>query len=835
MEILTATVEEGIPEGLTSAEVEKLTAEGKVNKTNEKVGKSYWRIISDNLFTYFNLVWAIVTALIIFTGDFTNLTFLAIVIPNLLISTVQEIRAKKTVEKLSMTTEPKASVIRDGELITINATDIVLGDVVLVEMGKQIPADAVVISGLAEANESMLTGESDAIKKETGDKVLAGSFLVSGSIYIRVIKVGKDNYIHKIEKAAKSFTAPSSNLFNDLNRLIKGIGIFLIPMAITLAVTNSLTYYNTVKDLSDMDIDHIIIKTCGSIIGMIPSGIYLLVTLTLTLSVITLSQKKTLVQDMYAIEMLASADIVCLDKTGTITDGTMHVSAVDILDKTSEEEFNSIMAAIEGSESSINNTTAALIDRFGKDVSHTVLEKIPFSSKRKYSAVSLLDLGIYSVGAPHFVNCPVTKKMEEKISAYAKEGERVLLVARHKDLGDEGTPLALIAISDRIRPGAKETIQNFQEQGVTLKVISGDNAETVSTIAGKVGINNAKKYISCESLTDSDLVLAAEKYSVFGRVTPEQKVLLVKTLKTNGHVVAMTGDGVNDTLALKESNCAIAMADGSEVARKISQIVLLNSDFGTLPDVVREGRRCINNVRQSAVLYLMKTMFTIFISILSVLTFSAFPFAPNQFLILEMFIIGLPSVLLALEPSNKRITGSFLETAIARSVPNAIAMITPVFAMSVLEKLFEGINSAARSSISMAVIIAVGFVNLLALCTPYTKWRATVVSISAALIGTAVTTSILFLGDMFSFKPIAQTKESIIMFIIMMTVGIFVAIIMQIFRGKIEKFIYSRLKRSEERKMRNNASAEIVYDMADELADEITDGLIEELNDELKN
>ncbi len=830
MELTTAPAAEGIPEGLTSAEALKLTADGKVNKTNDKVGKSYMRIIADNLFTYFNLIWAIVTALIIFTGDFTNLTFLAVVIPNILISTVQEMRAKRTVEKLSMTTEPKASVIRDGELVTVNAADIVLGDVVLVEMGKQIPADAVVISGLAEANESMLTGESDAIKKEVGDKVLAGSFLVSGSIYIRVIKVGKDNYIHKIEKAAKSFTAPASNLFNDLNRLIKGIGIFLIPMALTLAIVNTVTYYNTVGDFAEIDVGQVIIKTCGSVIGMIPSGIYLLVTLTLTLSVITLSQKKTLVQDMYAIEMLASADIVCLDKTGTITDGTMRVSTVEILDGTPEEEFAAIMASIEGSERSINNTTAALIDRFGKDVSHNVLKKIPFSSQRKFSAVALADVGVFSVGAPHFVECPVSEEMDAKISAYAKEGERVLLVARHRELGDIGTPMALIAISDRIRPGAKETIANFQEQGVTLKVISGDNAETVSTIAGKVGINNSDKYISCEEITDEELILAAEKYTVFGRVTPEQKVLLVKTLKTNGHIVAMTGDGVNDTLALKESNCAIAMADGSEVARKISQIVLLNSDFGTLPDVVREGRRCINNVRQSAVLYLMKTLFTIFISVLSVLTFSSFPFAPNQFLILEMFIIGLPSILLALEPSNERIQGSFLETALARSFPNAIAMITPVFAMLVLEKLLPAISIESRNSISAAVIIVVGFINLMTLCTPYTKWRALVVSISAFLITAASTVSILFLGDMFKFAPAIETTESIIAFIVMVTVAIFVAIVMQIFRGKIEKFIYSRLRRKEERKLEAEAAereAGIPDDITDEMADEIIDIILE--------
>ena len=796
MEISNLIEAEGIPEGLTKDEAEQLAREGKVNDSNEKVGKSYLKILADNLFTYFNLVWAIVTALLIITKSYSNLTFLAVVLPNLIISTVQEMRAKKTVEKLSMSTEPKATVIRDGELITVNATEIVLGDVVLVEAGKQIPADAVVISGLAEANESMLTGESDAIKKEPGDKVLAGSYLVSGSIYVKVTHVGRDNYIHKIEKAAKSFTAPSSNLFNELNKLIKLIGIFLIPMSLILSVFN---YLDT------RDIAETVVATCASIIGMIPSGIYLLVTLTLTLSVLNLSRKQTLVQDMYSIEMLASADVVCLDKTGTITDGTMTVVAIHILDGTSEEDFASAMAAIEGSERSINNTSAALIDRFGKDVSHTVLEKIPFSSKRKYSAVSIQDIGIYSVGAPHFVPCPLNDAMEDLISNHAKEGERVLLVARHQELGDTGKPVALIAISDTIRPGAKDTIANFQSQGVTLKVISGDNAETVSTIAGRVGIKNHDKFLSCEALSDEELILAAEEYTIFGRVTPEQKVLLVKTLKTNGHIVAMTGDGVNDTLALKESNCAIAMADGSEVARKVSQIVLLNSDFGTLPDVVREGRRCINNVRQSAVLYLMKTLFTIFISLLIPFTLSSFPLMPKQFLLLEFCVIGVPSVLLALEPNNNRIEGSFLDTAIVRSIPNAIALTTPVFTLLLLGKIMPAMSIDSRNAMAMALVTTVGFINLMCLCTPYTKWRAAVVALSAVLISGATLLSIFALDDMFHLAPL---KDNILTFIIVLTSSLFITILMQIFRGKIEKFIQGRIDRQRHRReeMRTKAN-----------------------------
>ncbi len=793
---------EGVPLGLMESEVKMLTAEGKINVSTERVGKSYLGIIGENLFTYFNLVWAIVTTLLLLCNSYSNLTFLLVIIPNLLISIIQEIKAKRTVEKLSLTTEPKATVIRDGILEDIRGEEIVLGDVMLLETGRQILADAVVVSGLAEANESLLTGESDAIKKQVGDNLLAGSFIVGGKVYAKVINVGRDNYIHKIEKAAKNFTAPSSNLFHDLNKLIKVIGMFLVPMSLILFLSNWFSY---------KDIPTAIVKTCGSVIGMIPAGIYLLVTLTLTLSVIKLGKKRTLVQDMYSIEMLASADVLCLDKTGTITDGTMTVNAVIPLGGYELCEIERIMSHIEGTEDSVNNTSKALVDRFGKDVSVKIIKKIPFSSTRKYSAVSIEGLGAFSIGAPHFVPCPVSEELDGQINRYAEDGQRVLLLVSHTDLDAPGVPIALLAIADRIRPGAKETIDNFQSQGVTIKVISGDHAKTVSTIAEKVGISNADRYISCENLTDEELISAAEKYTVFGRVTPEQKILLVKTLKVNGHTVAMTGDGVNDTLALKESNCAIAMADGSEMARKVSQIVLMDSDFSTLPDVVREGRRCINNVRNSSVLFLMKTIFTISLSIISVLTLSGYPFDPKQFLILEMFIIGLASLLLAIEPNNKRIEGSYLDTVIVRSFPNAMALLLPILLLTIIEKVTSTyITIDARNSIAMALVTLVGYINLVALCSPINKWRGTVCLIIAALIGVIIPVSIFFLNDMLEFRPIGQNIE---LFILMLAASMLFAIVMQILRGKIEKFIEKRIianreheRQKKEQQERENSS-----------------------------
>ncbi len=781
-------MEESI-KGLTLEEVETERRAGHINVSREKSGKSYLKIIADNLFTFFNLVWAIVTAILVATGSLTNLTFLFIVIPNILIATFQEIRAKRTVERLSVTTEPRAVVVRGGKEIEIDVSDIVLGDVMRIELGKQVLSDGVVISGFAEANESMLTGEADAIKKSEGDTVLAGSFLVSGMIYVKVIRVGDDNYVHTIESAAKGFKAPASNLFRDLNSLIKYICIFMIPITAAMAVTN---YFDTGKNIVTT-----IEKTSGSVIGMIPAGIYLLITVTLTLSVIILSKKRTLVQDMYSIEMLATADVICLDKTGTITDGTMCVTAFEPLSDIPEEKLSDIIAMVEGAEQSINNTSRALIERFGKKEC-TVTDKIPFSSARKFSAVTIDGEGSFAIGAPGFVPCPVSGELEEKIASLAKDGQRVLILAALPSLSEEGKAVAMIAIADRIRPNAEKIISEFQEQGVTVKIISGDHAETVSTIAKRVGVRGAENYISCTGLSDEELVAAAEKYSVFGRVTPEQKVLLVKTLKKNGHVVAMTGDGVNDTLALKESNCAIAMADGSEVARAVSQIVLLDSDFASLPEVVKEGRRCINNVRKSAILFLMKTVFVIGLSIFAIcMPGVTYPFEPKQFMLLEMFVIGIPSVLLAIEPSYERIEGHFLKTVMLESVPSALVMYIPVLFILLLGTFSGAISPECINSTAMIVVTLVGYINLLSLCFPFTKWRLGVCLGVGALMVLIVPFSI-YAGDFVPFLPIdilgfTPAFENPKFLFGMFCVGISLGLLLVLFKKDIQKFLFATI------------------------------------------
>ena len=773
-----ATAEKEEIRGLTSAEACAEAARGNANISTEKVGKSYARICFENLFTFFNFVWTIVAVVLVSIGSFNNLTFLCVIIPNVLIAIVQEIRAKRTVEKLSVTTEPKATVMRDGEFIEIDAKDVVLGDVMKIELGRQVLSDSVVLSGFAEANESMLTGESNAIKKQAGDTVLAGSFLVSGSIIVKVVRVGANNYVHKIEHAAKGHKKPVSNLFRDLNRLIKYIGIFLVPMTCFMLISNLSAY-------KDEGLITAIEKTCGSVIGMIPAGVYLLVTVTLTLSVISLSKKKTLVQDMYSIEMLAAADVVCLDKTGTITDGTMQVTLFETIGGESADEAFKIMKYIEGAESSINNTSKALIEYFGTEECN-IIDKIPFSSARKFSAVEIEGVGCYAIGAPGFVPCEVSAELDAKIKSHAKLGERVILLARLDSLSGRGNAIAVVALSDRIRPNAAETIANFQDAGVSVRIISGDHAETVATIAARVGVKNADKFLSCNGIDDEELVRVCDDYAVFGRVTPEQKVLLIKTFKERGHTVAMTGDGVNDTLALKEANCAIAMADGSEVARKVAQIVLLDSDFARLPDVVKEGRRCINNVRQSAVLFLMKTVFTILLSIFTAATVTGYPFEPSQFILLELFVIGISSVLLAIEPNNNRIVGTFLRRVLIKSVPNALVMFLPILILLLTPPELFGVNTVTRNAVATIAVTLVGLINLLALCRPFNKWRMYVCLIIVGGITLAVGVNFILKDAVLGLLP---AFENLLFFLGIIGIAISLSLIMHMFVKYIEKFV----------------------------------------------
>ena len=784
--------------GLTEEQVRAEVEAGRVNNAKTDAGKSYLKIVADNLLTWFNLIYAIVTAVLVSVGLITNLTYLFVIIPNIAIAIWQEASAKRAVEKLSVTTDPRATVLRGGELVEIDATEIVLGDLMRVELGRQVLCDAIVVEGVCEANESMLTGESVPIKKKAGDRILAGSFLVSGSVYARVDRVGEDNYVHSLEKEARAFKAPKSNLFRDLNRLIKTIGLVMIPLTLGAFIVNWINVASSGTHIGLELVQEIVNSTSGPIIGMIPAGMYLLVTLTLSLSVIKLSKKQTMVQDMYSIEMLASADVLCLDKTGTITDGTMEVTSVRSLDGTSLCEISRVMAYLEGEEDGINATSKALIAKFGKEIGE-VRTRVPFSSARKYSAADISEIGSYAIGAPHFVPCDISSELDAEIDAYAREGERVLVLVRVPAISDteaeRGEAVAIITIADRIRPSARDTIARFQSQGVTVKVISGDHAATVSTIAQRVGIINAENYISCENISDEDLVAAVDSYAVFGRVTPEQKVLLVKALKAKGHTVAMTGDGVNDTLALKESDCAIAMADGSEVARQVSQIVLMNSDFASLPDVVNEGRRCINNVRQSSSLFLMKTIFTILVTIFSIVTVTKYPFGTTNFMFLELVVIGIASVALALEPNEKRIEGAFLDGIVIKSLPSAVAMFLPIMAILICGKVAGADFWLVRDAVAMVSATLAGYINLWFICRPLTRWRGTVAvgaGVLLVLVGAGAILVEGLLGE--SIFGFAYVLSDPLFFLIMLAVTVVLPICMHLFLAEPLKKLITNIR-----------------------------------------
>lgn len=709
--------------GLSLKEVENRQAQKLINKVTNKNSKSYLSIICSNTFTFFNLIWAIIIFAYIYVGSFNNLLFSLVIIANTLIAIIQECKAKRTVDKLSLVTSPKVEVVREGEILKVEASDLVLDDVFILQSGNQIPADSILLEGQVEVNESLLTGESNPIKKTKGDVLLAGSFLVSGACRARVDKVADESYIQTIAKEAKKFRSPNSNLFKDLNKIIKYIGIAIIPMAVILYINNAST---------SPDFTTTIVKTCGALTGMVPAGMFLLVTIALAVGVIKLSTKKTLVQDLYSIEMLARTDVLCLDKTGTITDGTMQVTGVEILDNVENlEEYIESHLILQNTN---NSTGQAMTKYFGNELNHEALSLVNFSSARKFSATVFSGFGTLMVGAPEFVCTNLTDDIKQKIENLIVDSKRVLLVARIPENASGGeenidnwknlsSPLAIIAIEDQIRPDAIETINWFKENGVKIKIISGDNPITVSAIAKRVGIEDFEKCVSLEGLSLQEVASLAEDFAIFGRVSPEQKHHLVKTLKAKGYVVGMTGDGVNDTLALKEADCSIAMADGSDVARSISNLVLMDSKFSSLPAVVREGRQVINNIQKSSTLFLMKTFFTFLFALFVILIHATYPFESVSLILLEVFVIGIPSFILALEPNSRKIEGQFISTVLKKAIPSALVIFVNVAVIMLLGK-FAILTPDETSTLAILALTMTGFLNLVRLCFPLNALRA---------------------------------------------------------------------------------------------------------------
>lgn len=704
--------------GLSADQVHKRVIDRLTNKVDKKVGKSYAAIFVTNIFTFFNLVCMSVAAALIAVGAWKNCMFMLIILANMCIGIFQEIKAKRTVEKISLVTEPTATVVRDGLQQNVPVAEVVLDDIIMFSTGKQICADCILVDGEVEANESLLTGESVPVKKRKGDVLYSGSFISSGSCVAKVDRIGDFNYTSKLATKATEFKKPKSELLRSLNIIIRSICVVVVPLAV-------LMYFNNLAELKTIPLT--IQKTAGSIIGMIPAGMFLLTSVALATGVLKLAKRRTLVQDLYSIEMLARTDVLCLDKTGTITDGTMKVSSVIQL-KDAGRPLNDIMGSMLTALEDNNQTSRALALHFGYSKELTKDVSLPFSSSRKLSGVTFRNGETYAFGAPEFVLKQKDSQVDGLVKQYAQKGFRVILIVKcaGKIEGDRlpstRIPLALVIIEDHIRQDAPETIKWFKENSVEIKIISGDNPITVSEVSKRVGVENAEMFISLEGLTEQQVIEAAEKYTVFGRVSPEQKSILVKALKNKGHKVAMTGDGVNDILALKEADCSIAMASGSEATRNVSNLVLLDSNFSSMPSVVAEGRRVINNIQKSSSLFLMKTLFTIMISIFCLILRREYPFNTNQILLLEYCVIGIPSFFLALQPNKEPIQGKFLSNLITRALPGAIIFTVNVIACYVFD-IVVGTSGQFETMASLLITFS-GLVVLFKLCKPFDIYRS---------------------------------------------------------------------------------------------------------------
>ena len=748
-------------EGLSTAQVNERIEQGLVNKTGKKHSKTYPGIIIGNVFTGFNILCAIAaTALILAHAPMSQYLFVIIFLVNTLVAIFLEIRAKQKLDKLSILSSPTANVMRNGRKMEIPAEELVIDDILLLSAGQQVPADCIAVEGMAELNESLLTGESVPIKKEDGAMLYAGSFVASGRIAVRVDKIGDDTYISKLTSRAKKYKRPNSEIMNSISLFIKIIAILIVPIAILTFVNN----YSTIEGAWDnmranggfwatlmsnnKDLNKTIQNTASVVIGMIPSGLLLLTTVALSTGMIRLAKYNTLVQDMYSLEMLARVNVLCLDKTGTITDGRMKVSDCILLgsagtDYGVDDILGSMLAALPDN----NQTSIALYERFGHSSALQPMATLPFSSARKLSAVTFEEVGTYVMGAPEFVLKPVPVRIDKIVKQYAQMGLRVLVLAHASgQIQGDKVPsglraVAIITLSDNIRPDAVETIKWFRENDVSVKVISGDNPVTVSEVARRAGIKNASQFISLEGLSDLEVETAANQYTVFGRVTPEQKAVLIKSIKKSGNTVAMTGDGVNDILAMKEADCAISVASGSEAARNVSNLVLQDNNFGSMPKIVNEGRRVINNVKNSSSLYIMKTLLILMLAVICIALKKMYFFQTNNMLMYEMLVSAVPSLVLSLQPNTDRVKGRFIPYVLSRAIPGALTMTIGIMTVYIIHSssfaeafgFIKSTETPAYNALMMIALTACGLVMLYRICQPFNIVRAVLWVIAVAM------------------------------------------------------------------------------------------------------
>ncbi len=723
--------------GLSKKEVELRIRQGKVNYDTTTPSKSIKQILIENTFTLFNFINIILGVAIIIVGSYKNLLFLGVVVCNTLISTIQEIRAKKIVDKLSVISSSKAKVIRDGIKKEIHNDDIVIDDLIIYELGDQVIADSVIIDGECEVNESFITGEAKTIYKKKEDTILSGSFIVSGSVKARVIHVGLDNYTSVISRDAKKMKKEiNSQIMRSLKKIVKYVSITLVPIGILLLLRQFSIDGNTAQNA--------VTKVVAAVVGMIPEGLILLVSTVLAISVLRLSKHNVLVQDLYALETLARVDTLCLDKTGTITDGKMEVKDVILVGNHKAYEIDEVMQMISTNLDDKNPTFLAINEKYGNDSKIKSVKNISFSSERKYSGVILKNES-YIMGAPEFVLKNNLKEYKNEIDTLSKENRILVLVKmptlKNNELSDKMDVLAFILIRDKIRKEAIDTIKYFADNDVEIKVISGDNPKTVSNIASLVGIKVKGIYDARYIKDDTDLNLIAEENNIFGRVKPDQKQMLIKALKNSGHVVAMTGDGVNDVLALKESDCGVAMNDGADAARNVSELVLLDSNFDAMPEIVKEGRRTINNVERSATLFLSKTIYASLLALLFLFINYTYPFIPIQMTLINSLTIGIPAFILALEPNKTRVKGKFFINVISKAIPSGITTVINVLLLVFVASLLK-IPSEQTSTIAVIITAYTAVLLIYRISKPLNLLRKSLILVLSILFLLVIITTV---------------------------------------------------------------------------------------------
>ena len=747
--------------GLTEEQVLQRQKEGLVNYDESPKTKSIKQILASNLFTYFNFLNLFLGGAVILAGLLNNelfegaknALFLGIVIINSIISIVEEIISKKIIDRLSLITEAKVTTIRSGKKVEKRLDELVLDDVTVLQVGHQIVADSIILAGEVEVNEAFLTGEAEAILKKKGDMLYSGSFIVSGSCTAKVEHVGKDNYAATISKEAKKHKKVHSVIMDSFEALLKIISIFIIPIGIVM-------YFSQMSITNDPSIS--LFGTVASLIGMIPEGLVLLTSSVMAVSVIRLSKYKVLVQQLYAIESLARVDVICLDKTGTLTKGSMQVVKYETLTKTNEN-IPDIMNAIAKNTTDTNATMKAIKAYFKKGSSWQLTKNTPFSSERKYSLYTFKEQGTFYLGAPEYLLANNDKTLKE-IKKYQQEN-RVILLAKGTNL-KKLTPLAIILMEDSVRMEAKKTLEYFKSQGVMVKIISGDNVETVLNIAKKVGLEKITGQ-NVASLTKEELKELVKKYDAFGRVSPEQKKWIVEILQESGRTVAMTGDGVNDVLALKQSDCAISLSSGSDAARNVSQLVLLNDNFDSLPLVVAEGRRTINNIERSSSLLLVKTIYTVLLIIFSLLTHTKYFFIPIQLTLITAFTIGIPSFILALEPNHDLVKGNFLLKIVSKSLPTSLTVVFNIILVTLCASIFQ-IPASLETSLCVFLTAMTGFIHLFKICKPFNFLRTSLFIIM--ILGFLYCA--VFQSTFFSLSP--MTLTSTLLFIILTIDSLFI-------------------------------------------------------------